>query len=153
MESIFTFLISVATSIVAYYICKWLDGNRQQCLISLRQERTPMRCTRSHRGSFFWHHMGIFTFAYPYLSTIHSLRQRRFPPAPKAKWPPRACGSMKWTRKPIRIRAKRNVKQKKRTKTYALSEIKQHAERRVFLFGGDGNSSPSTGCCPPFLLY
>ena len=32
--------------------------------------------------------MGIFTFAYPYLSTIFGLRQRRFPPAPKAKWPP-----------------------------------------------------------------
>ena len=32
--------------------------------------------------------MGIFTFAYPYLSTIHSLRQRRFPPAPKAEMIP-----------------------------------------------------------------
>ena len=124
MESIFTFLISVAASIVAYYICKWLDGNRQQCLISLRQERTPMRCARSHRGSFFWHHMGIFTFAYPYLSTIHSLRQRRFPPAPKTKQSPRACGSMKWMKKPARIRAKPNVKQKKSQELAVLDKPK-----------------------------
>ena len=32
--------------------------------------------------------MGIFTFAYPYLSTIHSLRQRRFPPALKGEMAP-----------------------------------------------------------------
>ena len=93
-------------------------------MISLRQERTPMRCTRSHRGSFFWHHMGIFTFAYPYLSTIHSLRQRRFPPALKTKWSPRACGSMKWMKKPARIRAKPNVKQKKSQELAVLDKPK-----------------------------
>lgn len=28
MEYIFTFFNSIAASVVAYYICKWLDGNR-----------------------------------------------------------------------------------------------------------------------------
>ena len=27
MESIISFLVSVMASVVAYYICKWLDGN------------------------------------------------------------------------------------------------------------------------------
>ena len=26
MEMVFTFVLSVAAGIVAYYICKWLDG-------------------------------------------------------------------------------------------------------------------------------
>ena len=30
MEVITTFLVSIAASIVAYFICKWLDGNDDQ---------------------------------------------------------------------------------------------------------------------------
>ena len=29
MEVIITFLLSVAASVVAYYICKWLDGKHR----------------------------------------------------------------------------------------------------------------------------
>lgn len=30
MDIIVTFIVSVLAGIVAYYICKWLDGNKDQ---------------------------------------------------------------------------------------------------------------------------
>ena len=30
MEYIFSFILSVGASVVAYYICKWLDGKKKK---------------------------------------------------------------------------------------------------------------------------
>lgn len=35
MDFIITFCGSVAASMIAHYLCKWLDRKTQQCLISL----------------------------------------------------------------------------------------------------------------------
>ena len=37
MESIISFLVSVMASVIAYYICKWLDGKT----VAISQMKTP----------------------------------------------------------------------------------------------------------------
>lgn len=50
MDMILSFMLSILASVIAYYICKWLDG-KWQLVASLRSKpprqngiKTPQRC-------------------------------------------------------------------------------------------------------------
>ena len=44
MESISTFILSVAANVASYYICKWLDGDRKSTRLNsshIEESRMP----------------------------------------------------------------------------------------------------------------